>query len=330
MQNLTVHAVDAERGLILIKGADPGQQGRPVVLRTAAKEGWRRSTVTTSTSIDATGRAGRHRRAARRAVRRAGQHPADPPGRGGPAGRGPAGYANAKTRGEVSGGGRKPYRQKGTGRARQGSIRAPQYAGGGVVHGPTPARLRPAHAEEDDRRRAAWRAVGPGPRGPGARGREPRRRRQASTKAAATVAGRAHRPPASLVVVDRDDETAWLSLRNVAAVHDRRRRPAERLRRAGQRRGRLHQGGLRGAGRPAGRDRRRPGSLRPGCRRRARRRTARTCRAPRWQRPTRWSWSRPAPRCRSRHSSQRLSTRPATSPVAPRPRTSRVTRRPTK
>src|SRR5579859_6335794 len=43
-----------------------------------------------------------------------------------------------KTRGEVRGGGRKPYRQKGTGRARQGSLRAPQYAGGGVVHGPVP------------------------------------------------------------------------------------------------------------------------------------------------------------------------------------------------
>ncbi|MDR1188648.1 MAG: 50S ribosomal protein L4, partial [Bifidobacteriaceae bacterium] len=43
-----------------------------------------------------------------------------------------------KTRGQVSGGGRKPYRQKGTGRARQGSIRAPQFVGGGVVHGPQP------------------------------------------------------------------------------------------------------------------------------------------------------------------------------------------------
>src|SRR6266849_2678900 len=43
-----------------------------------------------------------------------------------------------KSRGAVRGGGRKPYKQKGTGRARQGSIRAPQFAGGGVVHGPQP------------------------------------------------------------------------------------------------------------------------------------------------------------------------------------------------
>jgi large subunit ribosomal protein L4 len=43
-----------------------------------------------------------------------------------------------KTRGDVRGGGKKPYRQKGTGRARQGSTRAPQFAGGGVVHGPQP------------------------------------------------------------------------------------------------------------------------------------------------------------------------------------------------
>src|SRR6058998_1156824 len=48
------------------------------------------------------------------------------------------GTHDTKTRGEVRGGGKKPYRQKGTGRSRQGSTRAPQFTGGGVVHGPTP------------------------------------------------------------------------------------------------------------------------------------------------------------------------------------------------
>src|SRR3954464_7114772 len=48
------------------------------------------------------------------------------------------GTHSTKTRGEVSGGGKKPYRQKGTGRARQGSTRSPQFAGGGVSHGPQP------------------------------------------------------------------------------------------------------------------------------------------------------------------------------------------------
>src|SRR3989338_5850337 len=46
------------------------------------------------------------------------------------------GQSKVKTRGEVSGGGKKPWRQKGTGRARQGSIRSPLWRGGGIVHGP--------------------------------------------------------------------------------------------------------------------------------------------------------------------------------------------------
>ena len=53
-----------------------------------------------------------------------------------------SGSANTKTRAEVRGGGAKPYRRKGTGRARQGSIRAPQFTGGGIVHGPKPRSYR--------------------------------------------------------------------------------------------------------------------------------------------------------------------------------------------
>src|SRR6202167_2158752 len=56
-----------------------------------------------------------------------------------------------KTRGDVRGGGRKPYRQKGTGRARQGSTRAPQFAGGGVVHGPIPR----SHAQKTPKKMKA-------------------------------------------------------------------------------------------------------------------------------------------------------------------------------
>ncbi len=67
-----------------------------------------------------------------------------------------------KTRGMVSGGGKKPYRQKGTGRARQGSTRAPQFTGGGVAHGPVPRDYTPEDAEEDEGRGAARRAVRPG------------------------------------------------------------------------------------------------------------------------------------------------------------------------
>jgi large subunit ribosomal protein L4 len=130
------------------------------------------------------------------------------------------GSHDTKTRGEVRGGGKKPYRQKGTGRARQGSTRAPQFAGGGVVHGPTPrdytqktpkkmkaAALRGALS---DRARAGLVHVVSGI----VDGETP------STKSARTaieaIAGTDTRV---LAVVDRDDSVNLLSLRNLPSVH---------------------------------------------------------------------------------------------------------------
>ena len=64
------------------------------------------------------------------------------------------GTHKVKTRSEVSGGGRKPWRQKGTGNARQGSIRAPQWRGGGIVFGPTPDRNYTKKMNRKERRLA--------------------------------------------------------------------------------------------------------------------------------------------------------------------------------
>ncbi len=123
-----------------------------------------------------------------------------------------------KSRGQVRGGGRKPYRQKGTGRARQGSIRSPQFAGGGVVHGPqprsyaqrTPKKMKAAalRGALSDRARAERVHVveslvdGDTP----------------STKQAVVALRRISQRPRALVVLDRGDEVTWLSLRNVADV----------------------------------------------------------------------------------------------------------------
>jgi large subunit ribosomal protein L4 len=129
------------------------------------------------------------------------------------------GTASTKRRGEVRGGGRKPYKQKGTGRARQGSTRAPQFAGGGVVHGPKPrdydqrtpkkmkaAALRGALSDRarNDRIHVVDSLV---------TGDVP------STKSAlAALTGLAERRH-FLVVLERADSLTWLSLRNVSAVH---------------------------------------------------------------------------------------------------------------
>jgi large subunit ribosomal protein L4 len=124
-----------------------------------------------------------------------------------------------KSRGEVRGGGRKPYKQKGTGRARQGSIRAPQFAGGGVVHGPvprsydqrTPKKMKAAalRGALSDRARAGRVHVVEG----FASGDRP------STKAALAALGGLTDRPRTLVVLERGDDMTWLSLRNVHSVH---------------------------------------------------------------------------------------------------------------
>jgi large subunit ribosomal protein L4 len=124
-----------------------------------------------------------------------------------------------KTRGEVRGGGRKPYKQKGTGRARQGSTRAPQFAGGGTVHGPqprsydqrTPKKMKAAalRGALSDRARAGRIHVVDGL----VSGDKP------STRAAVAALNAISNGRRQLVVLERDDAMTWLSLRNVAAVH---------------------------------------------------------------------------------------------------------------
>jgi large subunit ribosomal protein L4 len=132
------------------------------------------------------------------------------------------GSADTKSRGEVRGGGAKPYKQKGTGRARQGSTRAPQFAGGGIVHGPTPrsydqrtpkkmkaAALRGALS---DRARSGRIHVVDG----FAAGDKPSTK--TALEALAGLTGDRARPR-TLVVLERGDDMTWLSLRNVDTVH---------------------------------------------------------------------------------------------------------------
>jgi len=129
------------------------------------------------------------------------------------------GTASTKTRGEVRGGGKKPYRQKGTGRARQGSTRAPQFTGGGVVHGPqpraydqrTPKKMKAAAlrgALSDRARNERVHVVSALVEG-----------ETPSTKAAAETLAKVTERRNVLVVAERTDELTWKSLRNVPTVH---------------------------------------------------------------------------------------------------------------
>src|SRR6266496_946186 len=128
------------------------------------------------------------------------------------------GSHNTKTRGEVRGGGRKPYRQKGTGRARQGSVRAPQYAGGGIVHGPTP---RSYSQRTPKKMKAAALRGALSDRARGGRvhvvsgfveGDVPRTKDAVAVLRSITATARA------LVVVGAEDDLTWRSLRNVPGV----------------------------------------------------------------------------------------------------------------
>ncbi len=129
------------------------------------------------------------------------------------------GTHSTKTRGEVRGGGRKPYRQKGTGRARQGSTRAPQFVGGGVVHGPTP---RDYSQRTPKKMKAAALRGALSDRARGgkvhvvtqfATGDAP------STKSAIAVLLSIATSKHVLVVAERTDSQTWKSLRNVESVH---------------------------------------------------------------------------------------------------------------
>ncbi len=124
-----------------------------------------------------------------------------------------------KTRGQVSGGGAKPYRQKGTGRARQGSTRAPQFEGGGTVHGPqprdysqkTPKKMKAAAlrgALSDRARENRVHVVSTF-----VDGDAPKTKAALATLQSITQAKRV------LVVLDRDDVLSWVSLRNLPQVH---------------------------------------------------------------------------------------------------------------
>jgi large subunit ribosomal protein L4 len=129
------------------------------------------------------------------------------------------GTHKTKTRGEVSGGGKKPYRQKGTGRARQGSTRAPQFTGGGVVHGPQP---RSYEQRTPKKMKAAALRGALSDRAGGGRVHVVSAlvtEETPKTKTALQALRKITEARSVLVVVDENDEATWLSLRNAPEVH---------------------------------------------------------------------------------------------------------------
>jgi len=128
------------------------------------------------------------------------------------------GTHKTKGRGEVSGAGRKPFKQKGTGRARQGSIRAPQMTGGGVVHGPVPR----SYAQRTPKKMIAAALLGAlsdRARGDRLHVVEGFGIDAPSTKAAAAVIASLTSGRNVLVVMERDDEISLKSVRNLKNLH---------------------------------------------------------------------------------------------------------------
>jgi len=129
-----------------------------------------------------------------------------------------SGTQSTKTRSEVRGGGKKPFKQKGTGNARQGSIRAPHFSGGGVALGPKPRKysqrtpkkmiqlaLRSALSDRMSENKVVvvenWGFAAP------------------STKAASAAISALGMSGRVMIVLERKDESAWKSFRNLTDVH---------------------------------------------------------------------------------------------------------------
>ena len=124
------------------------------------------------------------------------------------------GTHNTKGRGEVSGSGRKPFKQKGTGRSRQGSIRAPEHRGGGIVHGPT-TRSYDQRTPKKMVAKALLGALSDRARGERITITTAFDLDAPSTKAAQDVLTSLNATKRVLIVVDRDEDNAILSLRNI-------------------------------------------------------------------------------------------------------------------